>query len=49
MRSTSRPLAEWFASRSAVGDPDWGHVAMDFLPRLTRLLTATAIGLVQSG
>jgi AcrR family transcriptional regulator len=27
--------------------PDWGHVALDFLPRLTRLLQATAIGLTQ--
>jgi AcrR family transcriptional regulator len=26
-------------------EPRWGHAALDFEPRLTRLLTATAIGL----
>jgi AcrR family transcriptional regulator len=25
--------------------PEWGHVALDFQPRLTRLLEATAVGL----
>lgn len=28
--------------------PDWGHVAMEFEPRLTRLLEATAVGLTES-
>jgi AcrR family transcriptional regulator len=28
--------------------PQWGHVAFDFAPRLSRLLTATAIGLTET-
>lgn len=30
-------------------EPTWGHVAMDFIPRLRFLLEATAIGLNQMG
>jgi AcrR family transcriptional regulator len=33
-------LAELYAQH-----PNWGHVALDFEPRLTRLLQATAVGL----
>jgi hypothetical protein len=29
--------------------PRWGHVALDFAPRLRSLLEATAIGLVERG
>ena len=28
--------------------PEWGHVALDFAPRLSRLLAATAIGLAET-
>jgi AcrR family transcriptional regulator len=28
--------------------PDWGHAALDFKPRLTLILQATALGLVQT-
>ncbi|MBL0887956.1 hypothetical protein [Myceligenerans indicum] len=30
-------------------EPAWGHVALDFEPRLTRLLQATARGLAGAG
>ncbi|MEO3765537.1 hypothetical protein [Streptomyces sp. B8F3] len=33
-------LAELYAQ-----NPRWGHVALDFEPRLTRLLEAVAVGL----
>jgi AcrR family transcriptional regulator len=36
-------LAELYAQ-----NPRWGHVALDFEPRLTRLLQATAAGLVRT-
>jgi hypothetical protein len=29
--------------------PRWGHVALDFAPRLKSLLTATAVGLAATG
>jgi hypothetical protein len=28
--------------------PEWGHVALDFAPRLRLLLEATAIGLAEA-
>ncbi|GHJ41778.1 TetR family transcriptional regulator [Streptomyces sp. TS71-3] len=37
-------LAELYAQ-----NPRWGHAALDFEPRLTRLLQATATGLVAAG
>ena len=30
------------------GEPAWGHVALDFAPRLRLLLEATAVGLVET-
>ena len=37
-------LAELYAQ-----EPEWGHAALDFEPRLTRLLQATATGLTTAG